>query len=175
MACISAIVWGGGHTVGAVCSQYRPRRRITRFPTAPANGSGVVGDRGGTGEPHHRDEATGTDERAHSFQGSLGVGVVEHGDRGDHVERARLERMGQDVADDETRPPARPAVAYSALDGCRVDIDAGHLEPAVGEIERQQPITRADVERGAGVRRESVEHDAVVVDVPVPRVGRAYR
>lgn len=122
----------------------------------------------GPTETDHRDDSSRSDELLEPFETVPRIDVVQHRARGNDVERSRFEICGEYVTTDELGSCRCSRVRSGALDAGNVRIDTGDEEATVGEVERQQSVTTADIERRPCCGRHSLEEDPVIVDVQVP-------
>ena len=97
---------------------------------------------------------------------------MQHGDRGDVVERRRLERVGHEVAEDELDVLVQPA---GQLDARRVAVDARDERHHLAQLAGEQALAATDVEGAPAARRNGPEDQRVVVRVVIPPLGGAHR
>src|ERR1035441_4971903 len=111
-----------------------PRASPTTARTPPGRSrSGMRGRaRGGVprgdapGEPDDGEDPTGPQQVRHAPEGRLGVHVVQGCDRGDQVERPRLEGRGEEIPD-EIIDARGPRMGAGDLDASLIAVDAGDL------------------------------------------------
>ena len=162
---------GGGSARRAACARRaggsRRRRRAgarAAGPSPPSSGllsrgrggrrprrSRTAGRRGSGCGPARRSPAC-RPARAGcaSARGRGRVQVMQHGDRGDVVERRRLERVGHEVAEDELDVLVQPA---GQLDARRVAVDARDERHHLAQLAGEQALAAADVEGAPAARR----------------------
>jgi hypothetical protein len=96
---------------------------------------------------------------------------MERGDRGDQVERARLEGRDEKVPE-QVADVAGPGMGAGQLDAPLVPVDAGDVWYPVPQAPGERALAAADVERPLAAGRDGVEDHPVVVAVVVPRLWR---
>lgn len=156
-----------------------PANRSIVFPVVTPHPAGGRADEAGGDEgqiprtrrrreANDREHPTRTDQLPHPAQTALGIHVVEHRARRHHVERGRLERVCEHISTNERGPIRRVRVSPRTFDARSVRINSDDVDSAGREIERQQPVATADIERVRRLGWDGVQHDSVVVDVQVP-------
>ena len=138
------------------------------MPITAGNAPAKVGRRAAAGQADDREVPAGPQQVRHLRQSCPGVHVVQRGDRGDQVQRTRLERRGQEIRQ-HVSDARRAGMGTRQLDAPPVAVNAGHLRHNPPQPPGQRARPAANVQGTLAAIRDRSQDQPVIVHIMTPR------
>src|SRR5260370_32033122 len=97
--------------------------------------------------------------------------MVQSGNRRNEIKGAAGKRVGHHITFHKRDSRFRTVGSLGLRQTAGIDIDGDYLFATSGQLLREQPLTASHLERAPAVRWNRVHHDAVIVNIVVPRAG----